>query len=156
MRTEMPIPVDKEAKGVGANHSSCMRNLFLASLLLAASQLNLSAAGEKLRVASVSTIDTEIVQQVGGEHVEVAALVQPGVDPHEYEPTPADLRKVSEAQLILTSGKHMENYLNKHQEATGGKADLLKVGDHFSSLKMKQGEHGEQSTNAGAGGMKED
>jgi len=55
MRTEMPIPVDKEAKGVGANHSSCMRNLFLASLLLAASQLNLSAAGEKLRVASVST-----------------------------------------------------------------------------------------------------
>ena len=155
MRTEMPIPVDKEAKGVGANHSSCMRNLFLASLLLAASQLNLSAAGEKLRVASVSTIDTEIVQQVGGEHVEVAALVQPGVDPHEYEPTPADLRKVSEAQLILTSGKHMENYLNKLQEATGGKADLLKVGDHFSSLKMKR-EQGEQLTNADEGGMTED
>ena len=133
-----------------------MRNLLLVSFLFATSQLNLSAAGEKLRVASVSTVDTEIVQQVGGEHVEVAALVQPGVDPHEYEPTPADLRKVSEARLLLTSGKHMENYLNKLQEATGGKADLLKVGDHFSSLKMKQGEHGEQSTNAGAGGMKED
>ena len=133
-----------------------MRNLLLVSFLFATSQLNLSAAGEKLRVASVSTVDTEIVQQVGGEHVEVAALVQPGVDPHEYEPTPADLRKVSEARLLLTSGKHMENYLNKLQEATGGKADLLKVGDHFSSLKMKQGEHCEQRTNAGAGGMKED
>jgi len=130
-----------------------MRNLFLLSFLLAASQLT---AANKLRVASVSTIDTEIVQRVGGEHVEVDALIQPGVDPHEYEPTPADLRKVSDAQLILTSGKHMENYLNKLQEATGGKADLLKVGDHFSSLKMKQGEHGEQRTNAGAGGMKED
>ena len=93
-----------------------------------------------MKVASFSTIDTEIVQQVGDEHVEVAALVKPGVDPHEYEPTPADLRKVSDAQLILTSGKHMENYLNKLQEATGGKADLLKVGDHFSSLKMKPGE----------------
>jgi ABC-type Zn uptake system ZnuABC Zn-binding protein ZnuA len=34
----------------------------------------------------------------------------------------------------------MENYLNKLQEATGGKADLLKVGDHFSSLKMKPNE----------------
>ena len=100
-----------------------------------------SASGGQIKVASFSTIDTEIVQQVGGDHVEVAALVKRGVDPHEYEPTPADLREVNDAQLILTSGKHMENYLNKLQEATGGKADLLKVGDHFSSLKIK-GENG--------------
>jgi zinc/manganese transport system substrate-binding protein len=97
-------------------------------------------AADKTKVASFSTVDTEIVQQVGGDHVDVAALVKPGVDPHEYEPTPADLRKVNDARLILTSGKHMENYLNKLQEATGGKADLLKVGDHFSSLKMKTNE----------------
>jgi zinc/manganese transport system substrate-binding protein len=107
--------------------------------LLAAPVFTVRAA-DKVRVASFSTIDTEIVQQVGGDHVDVAALVKPGVDPHEYEPTPADLRRVNDAQLILTSGKHMENYLNKLQEATGGKADLLKVGDHFSSLKMKPNE----------------
>jgi zinc/manganese transport system substrate-binding protein len=99
-----------------------------------------SHAADKIKVASFSTVDTEIVQQVGGDHVDVAALVKPGVDPHEYEPTPADLQKVSDAQLILTSGKHMENYLNKLQEATGGMADLLKVGDHFASLKMKPNE----------------
>ena len=101
-------------------------------------------AADKIKVASFSTIDTEIVQQVGGDHVEVVALVKPGVDPHEYEPTPSDLREVSGARLILTSGKHMENYLNKLQEATGGKADLLRVGDQFSSLKMKPRE-GEKS-----------
>jgi ABC-type Zn uptake system ZnuABC Zn-binding protein ZnuA len=97
-------------------------------------------AADKIKVASFSTIDTEIVQQVGDDHVDVAALVKPGVDPHEYEPTPADLRKVGDAQLILTSGKHLENYLSKLQEATGGKADLLEVGDHLPSLKMKPGE----------------
>ncbi len=97
-------------------------------------------AADKIKVASFSMIDTEIVQQVGDDHVDVAALVKPGVDPHEYEPTPADLRKVSEAQLILTSGKHLENYLSKLQEATGGKADLLEVGNHLPSLKMKPGE----------------
>jgi zinc/manganese transport system substrate-binding protein len=97
-------------------------------------------SADKIKVASFSTIDTEIVQQVGDDHVDIAALVKPAVDPHEYEPTPADLRKVNDAQLILTSGKHMENYLNKLQEATGGKADLLKVGDHLSSLKMKPNE----------------
>jgi zinc/manganese transport system substrate-binding protein len=103
-----------------------------------------AGAADKIKVASFSTIDTEIAEQVGGDHVEVAALVKPGIDPHEYEPTPADLRKVNDAQLILTSGKHMENYLNKLQEATGGKADLLKVGDYFSSLKIapNEGEDG--------------
>jgi ABC-type Zn uptake system ZnuABC Zn-binding protein ZnuA len=106
----------------------------------AAAAVGTTHAADKIKVASFSTVDTEIVQQVGGDHVDVAALVKPGVDPHEYEPTPADLRKVNDAQLILTSGKHMENYLNKLQEATGGKADLLKVGDHFSSLKMKTNE----------------
>jgi ABC-type Zn uptake system ZnuABC Zn-binding protein ZnuA len=116
-----------------------MKEIVFAFFSLAISMFPARAA-DKVKVASFSTIDTEIAQQVGGEHVEVAALVKPGVDPHEYEPTPADLRKVNDAQLILTSGKHMENYLNKLQEATGGKADLLKVGDHFSSLKMKPGE----------------
>jgi ABC-type Zn uptake system ZnuABC Zn-binding protein ZnuA len=118
-----------------------MKTIGLTLFLFAARMLAAQAA-DKIKVASFSTIDTEIVQQVGDDHVDIAALVKPAVDPHEYEPTPADLRKVTDAQLILTSGKHMENYLNKLQEATGGKADLLKVGDHFSSLKMK-GEKGE-------------
>src|SRR5580700_8750883 len=116
-----------------------MKTIGFTLFLLAASMLTMRGS-DKIKVASFSTIDTEIVQQVGNDHVDVAALVKPGVDPHEYEPTPADLRKVNDAQLILTSGKHMENYLNKLQEATGGKADLLKVGDHFSSLKIKSGE----------------
>jgi ABC-type Zn uptake system ZnuABC Zn-binding protein ZnuA len=116
-----------------------MKAIGLAVFLLTALMFTARAAA-KIKVASFSTIDTEIVQQVGDDHVEVAALVKPGVDPHEYEPTPSDLRKVSDAQLILTSGKHMENYLNKLQEATGGKADLLEVGDHLPSLKMKPGD----------------
>ena len=113
-----------------------MKTIGLTLFLFAAPMLAAYSA-DKIKVASFSTIDTEIVQQVGDDHIEVAALVKPGIDPHEYEPTPADLRKVNDAQLILTSGKHMENYLNKLQEATGGKADMLKVGDHFSSLKIK-------------------
>jgi len=97
----------------------------------------LTAMGS-LKVASFSTINTEIVQQVGGNHVEVIAVIKPGIDPHEYEPTPADLAQIHDAQLILTSGKELENYQSKLQEAT--EADILKVGDHFPSLQMKPGE----------------
>lgn len=105
------------------------------ALLLAA--LSTTSAAEKLNVASFSTILTEIAEKVGGDHLRVFGLVRPGIDPHEYEPTPSDLKQVGDAQLILTAGKHLENYLNKLQEASGGKAVLLKVGDHLPNLTMK-------------------
>ena len=80
---------------------------------------------------------TEIAQQVGGDRVEVSGLVKPGVDPHQFEPKPADLKIVGDAQLILLSAKHMEGYVGKLKEATGTKGNLVQVGDGFASLKMK-------------------
>ena len=97
-----------------------------------------SASGaDLLQVASFSTVLTEIAQQVGGNHLIVAGLVKPGQDPHEYQPTPDDLRQVASAKLILLSGKHLEHYLDKVQQATGAKAKSLEVGDALPSLKMK-------------------
>ena len=100
-------------------------------------------AAEKIRVSSFSTILTEVAGQVGGDRVAVTAHVKPGVDPHEFEPKPADLRAVAEAQLVLLSAKHMEGYVGKLKESTGSKGALIEVGDGFASLKMQDGhDHG--------------
>jgi zinc/manganese transport system substrate-binding protein len=96
-----------------------------------------ASAANLLKVASFSTVLTEIAEQVGGNHVGVAGLVKPGQDPHEYQPTPDDLRQAADANVILLSGKHLEHYLDKVQEATGGKAASLSVGDMLPNLKMK-------------------
>ena len=87
-------------------------------------------------VASLSTILTEMANEIGGAHVTVIPLVKAGMDPHEYEPKPDDLRQASDAQLILATGKHLENYLPKLSESTGGKAEVLQVGDAFPSLSI--------------------
>ena len=94
-------------------------------------------AEAKVRVSSFSTILTEIAQQVGGDRVAVTAHVKPGIDPHEYEPKPADLKTVSEAHVVLLSAKHMEGYVGKLKQSTGTKGALVEVGDGFASLKMK-------------------
>ncbi|MDQ3625355.1 MAG: zinc ABC transporter substrate-binding protein [Verrucomicrobiota bacterium] len=112
-----------------------MKRLAMIFLPLVSLALPLPAA-EKIRVSSFSTILTEIAQQVGGELVEVTSHIKPGVDPHEFEPTPEDLKTVSAAQLVLLSAKHMEGYVDKLEEASGGKATFLRVGDRFPSLKM--------------------
>jgi ABC-type Zn uptake system ZnuABC Zn-binding protein ZnuA len=106
---------------------------FLALLLVAVT----ASAADKIRVSSFSTILTEIAEQVGGDRVAVTGHVKPGVDPHEFEPKPEDLKIVGDAQLILLSAKHMESYVGKLKEATGTKGDMVEVGDGFASLKME-------------------
>jgi ABC-type Zn uptake system ZnuABC Zn-binding protein ZnuA len=103
--------------------------------------ISLAAADEPIRVSSFSTILTEIAEQVGGSRVEVTAHVKPGTDPHEFQPKPSDLKTVSECRVVLLSAKHMESYVGKLQEATGGRASVVEVGDKFPSLKMKTDDH---------------
>ncbi len=113
-----------------------VKGFLVASLFGAASASTVSGANI-LRIASFSTVLTEVAQQIGADHVSVAGLVKPGQDPHEYQPTPSDLKQAGEARLILLSGKHLESYLEKVQQATGAKAESLAVGDALPSLKVK-------------------
>ena len=111
-----------------------MKPLFIHALVFLAAAITLQAA--PVKVASFSTITTEIAKKVGGDKVEVAGLVTAGVDPHEYEPKPDDLKQVEQAQLILASGKHMENYTERLKESAAPNSLLLEAGDAFPSLKL--------------------
>jgi len=110
---------------------------FVLPILFGATATLSANAAETLKIASFSTVLTEVVQKVGANHVNVAGLVKPGQDPHEYQPTPSDLTQAADAKLILLSGKHLEHYLDKVQQATGEKAESLAVGDDLPTLKMK-------------------
>src|SRR5262245_20858166 len=50
----------------------------------------------------------EMAKRVGGEFVEVEALMGPGVDPHLYSPVASDVRKLSAADVIFYNGLHLE------------------------------------------------
>ncbi len=115
----------------------------LSILALAALLITPVHAAEKIKVVSFSVILTEVAQAVGGDAVTVLGLVKPGMDPHDYQPTPADLKQLAGAKLVLASGKHLEHYLDKLQAATGGDATVLKVGDQLPSLDFSGAEHSE-------------
>lgn len=116
----------------------------LLSLFSALFALALTALGaEKIKVSTFSTILTEVAQQVGGDRVAVTGHVKPGVDPHDFEPKPSDLKTVSSADVVLLSAKHMEGYVGKLKEATGTKGRVVEVGNEMPSLKLtvQHGDH---------------
>ncbi|MGB8464383.1 MAG: zinc ABC transporter substrate-binding protein [Terrimicrobiaceae bacterium] len=99
---------------------------------------SLSGARAELRVASLSTITTEIARSVGGDKVEVIPIIKPGIDPHEFQPSPLDVKQIESADLVLITGKGIEGYLTKLEEAVVNKAKFFDTGSTIPSLKLEE------------------
>ena len=95
-------------------------------------------ARAELKVASLSTITTEIAQSVGGAAVRVTPLIKAGMDPHHFQPSPWDVREIEGADLVLLTGKGMEGYLTKLEDAIGNKAKFIDVGAEIPSLTLEE------------------
>ena len=55
----------------------------------------------------------DLVRQVGGDRVQVSALVPNGTDVHTYEPPPGQIAKLSQAKLVVMNGLDLEAGLEK-------------------------------------------
>ena len=93
-----------------------------------------------LRVATLSTVLSEIAREVGGSQVSVVGLVRPGVDPHSFNPSPADVRAVADAEVVLASGLSLEAYLDRLVAASGSVGRVVAVGDALPAAAGTQGE----------------
>lgn len=102
-----------------------MRFLLLCLLLAA------PAAAAPLRVASLHTVLTEIATTLGADAVTVIPVIPAGADPHTYDPTPADLRRLVEADLVLLAGLSLEPYLERLAANVASPNRLLAVGDRL-------------------------
>ncbi len=97
-----------------------------------------SVAMAELKVASLSTVGSDLARDIGGDKVEVIELIKPGVDPHEFQPSPGDIKKIEKADLVLISGKGLEGYLAKLEETTGGAGKFVDLGSAVPSLKLEE------------------
>lgn len=80
-----------------------------------------------------------MARNIGGDKVQVTEIVKAGIDPHEFQPSPGDVKQVAGADVVLISGKGMEGYLSKLEESTGGKSKFVNVGSSIGiSLKLKE------------------
>ena len=71
-----------------------------------------------LQVVASFSILGDLVEHVGGDAVEVTTLIGPGVDAHTYDPAPADLVVLAEADVIFENGLGFEPWLDGFYEST--------------------------------------
>lgn len=61
-----------------------------------------------LRVVATTNIVGDIVENIGGERVDVQALMGPGVDPHLFKASARDVTRMASANVIVYNGLHLE------------------------------------------------
>jgi zinc/manganese transport system substrate-binding protein len=82
-------------------------------------------APEKLPVVATFSILADFSRNVGGDRIEVAALVGPDGDTHVYQPKPADAKELVAARLILVNGLGLEGWIDRLIKASGAKAPVV-------------------------------
>ena len=67
-----------------------------------------AAESQPLRIVTSGSIVADWVRQIGGDHVEVSALVPPGGDMHMFQPGPQDVARVADADMVVMIGMGLE------------------------------------------------
>lgn len=81
----------------------------LAALLLAGS----ASAAEKPKVVTTFTVIADMAQQVAGDHAIIESITKPGAEIHNYQPTPLDIMRARDADLVLRNGLNLESWFEK-------------------------------------------
>ncbi|HRL10629.1 MAG TPA: metal ABC transporter substrate-binding protein [Aggregatilineales bacterium] len=78
--------------------------LVLMSLLV----VRVGAQDTPLKVAASFSIIADVVQNIGGDRVEVVTVVPNGQDPHSFDPSPRDVAAFSDAAVVFVNGGGFE------------------------------------------------
>jgi ABC-type Zn uptake system ZnuABC Zn-binding protein ZnuA len=95
----------------------------------AGSSLAITPAPGAVRVVTTTTVFADIVKAVGGSRVDAKSIIPPGVGPEDYEPKPDDAKSLSTAQLIVSNGVGLDDFLDRLlSSGSGGKTPQLVLG----------------------------
>lgn len=72
-----------------------------------------AAAPGKLKVVATTTMLADLSRQIGGDAVEVTGLMGPGVDPHLYQASAGDVKVMSDADVVVYNGLHLEGKMGE-------------------------------------------
>lgn len=94
-------------------------NLFLLIFTSACSPIKPAQVGN-FKVLAVETFLGDIAQNVAGDRIKVDTLIPVGLDPHSFEPTPQDIARIADSNVLIVNGYGLEEWLQPVLDNAGG------------------------------------
>lgn len=67
----------------------------------------------KLHVVTTLFPYYDFTRQVAGDRINLELIIPAGMDSHSFEPTPTDIRKIEQADILIANGGHMEQWVEQ-------------------------------------------
>jgi len=107
------------------------------TLACAAKDAPSTSPGAGLRIVATTTVLADIVQNVAGDRATVVSIIPPGVGPEDYEPKPDDARALDGADLIVSNGAGLDDFLDRLiSSGQGGETPRLVLGDGIPTIEV--------------------
>ena len=109
-------------------------------LLVSACGSNASTSGTAdSAILTSTTFLADITRHIAGDRLPVESLLPIGTDPHSYQPTPRDVARIADSELLIINGAEYEHFLETLLENAGGKRDVVDASAGVSPRKDANG-----------------
>jgi len=118
---------------------------FLVATVLSMVMLSsaIAADKEKLLVATTFTVIADLARNVAGDAAEVVSITRPGAEIHNYQPTPRDLLRVRNADVVLWNGLGLERWFEKFIVRLKNATDVV-LSEGVEPLPIREGPYSNQ------------
>ena len=92
-------------------------------------------ASDEFKVVATTTVFADMIRNVAGDRAVVDSIIPPGAGPEDYEPKPDDARKLADADLVVSNGVGLDDFLDGLIEAAGeASAPRLVLADGLETI----------------------
>ena len=98
------------------------------------------ATAEPLNVVASFSILGDMTSQIGGDRIEIHTLVGRDADAHVYQPTPADAKKLAQAQLVVVNGFGFEGWIDRLVKSSGYRGRIVTASAGVKALGRPHGD----------------
>jgi len=129
--------------------------LLLGSLLTACSVGPSAPKNQQgqLQIVATTTFIGEVVGQIAGDAARVTVLLEPGQNPHAYQPAPRDMVLISGADILFSNGFGLEEFLGDLLSAADFSGIVIEVSQGIDTLKITSGGQEGGNPDQGSGGI---
>jgi ABC-type Zn uptake system ZnuABC Zn-binding protein ZnuA len=116
---------------------------FIVSFLLAACQsgpTEVEIPEEAAEVLVVESFLADIAQNIAGEQEQIGLLIPPGADPHTFQPTPQDVAKIANSQMLIANGAGLEEWLQVVIDNAGGERLVVEAAEGLMESSDRPGD----------------
>lgn len=101
---------------------------------------NSAKQSDKISIVTTTNVYSDIAKNIVGKYGTATAIIdKSSVDPHDFDPTTADAKKVAQANIIVANGLGYDSWMNKLAKSVDKKPVL--VGEDLMRLKSGDNPH---------------